>query len=283
MKLIDLSMPIWEGAGYAEILAMPNTPVQFMEYMYYEEHGLRRSMLKIDDETGSPLMTPYQGLPRSRGGLAALTGMLFDWTLDQIPLERQILADTVVLDVPGGDHHEITAEEIDAAVAEADYRPGDNVLVRTGWATTEKAFELGDRYCIVGPSWTYEGCVRMAEVLDEKGGGIFMTDTPLIMTSAFQGWGWSTGEERLTPKPKPWPSVEARERRMDLPPGSNWPVMPERIGKGGYRVLVIKTIGVAKCLVNANQITQGRIKMIIMPLLVKRGGAASCRFIAVEE
>lgn len=31
MKLVDLSMPIWEGAGYGEILAMPNTPVRFTE------------------------------------------------------------------------------------------------------------------------------------------------------------------------------------------------------------------------------------------------------------
>ena len=30
MRLVDLSMPIWEGAGYGEILAMPNCSVQFL-------------------------------------------------------------------------------------------------------------------------------------------------------------------------------------------------------------------------------------------------------------
>ena len=283
MKLIDLSMPIWEGAGYGEVLPMPNTPVQFVEYMFYNDNGLRRTMLKIDDETGSPFMTPYQPEPHVKGAIGGAQGMLYDWRLDGVPLERMILTETVVLDVPGEDYHEITAEDIDEAVARADYRQGDDVLVRTGWATVEKAYELGDRYCLMGPSWTYEACVRLGEIMEQKGSGVIMTDAPLIMTPAFQGWGWSTGEERIVPRPKPWPSIEARERAMDLPPGTARPVIPERLGVGGYRNLAVKAIAVCKCLVNARQITQGRVKMIIMPLLIKGGGAAPCRFIAVEE
>ncbi len=280
MRFVDLSMPIWEGAGYGEILATPNCSVQFAEYMFYDVNGMRMTHLKIDDESGSPFMTPYQGSPHRRGPLRE--GNIYTWRLDEVPLERLILRDTVVLDVPGEDQHVITAEEIDSAVAQADYREGDDVLVRTSWATTEKAFELGNDYCIHSPSWSYEACLRMAEIMEEKKSGVFMTDAALIMTPAYQGYAWSIGPDRIVPRPKPWPSAEARERLMDLPPGVFSPAPPS-VGLGGYRDLVIKTIAICKCLVNANQLTSNRVKMIILPMFIKEGGASPCRFIAVEE
>ena len=280
MRFVDLSMPIWEGAGYGEILATANTSVRFFEYMFYDQNGIRMTHLKIDDETGSPFMTPYQGSPHPRGPVSERA--LFTWKLDEIPLERLILRDTVVLDVPGEDYHVITGEEIDAAVAKADYREGDDVLVRTGWATAEKAYELGNDYCVVSPSWSYEACVRMGETMEAKKSGVIMTDAALIMTPAYQGYGWSVGEERIIPRPKPWPSAEARERQMDLLPGTFSPVPPS-VGRGGYTDLAVKTIAICKCLVNANQITSGRVKMIMLPMLIKQGGASPCRFIAVEE
>ncbi|HUK41192.1 MAG TPA: hypothetical protein VLX11_09120 [Candidatus Acidoferrales bacterium] len=39
MGLIDLTMPLWTGAGYGEIL-LSNTPLDFTEYMDYEKNGL---------------------------------------------------------------------------------------------------------------------------------------------------------------------------------------------------------------------------------------------------
>jgi len=35
--------------------------------------------------------------------------------------------------------------------------------------------------------------------------------------------------------------------------------------------------------VNCNQITKKRVKMIILPLLIQKGGASPCRFVAVQE
>ena len=282
MRLIDLSMPIWEGAGYGEVLPIENTPVQFFEYMFYDINGIRMTRLKVDDETASPFMTPFQGAPHELPPESEEA--IYPWKLDEIPLERLILRDTVVLDVPGEDYHVITAEEIDEAVSRADYREGDDVLVRTGWATTEKAYELGNDYCVVSPSWSYEACVRIAELMEAKKSGVIMTDASLIMTAAYQGYRWSVGEERIVPRPKPWPSAEARERLMEIEvPRAVYPDMPASIGRGGYAELMVKTIAICKCLVNAYQITSGRVKMIMLPLLIKQGGASPCRFIAVEE
>jgi kynurenine formamidase len=280
MRLVDLSMPIWEGAGYGEILAMPNTPVRFTEYMVYDRHGLRLTYAKLDDESGSPFMTPWQGSPHRRQPLGP--DPTYRWKLDEIPLERLVLRDTVVLDVPGEDRHVITAAEIDKAVAAADYRDGDEVLVRCGWGTTEKAYEMGADYPLVSPSWSYEACLRMGEIMQRKGSAILMTDCALIMTPAYQGYGWSTGPGRLSPRPKPWPSIEARERQMDLPPGTFSPAPPS-VSRGGYVELVVKLIAICKCLVNAAQITSGRVKMIVLPMRIREGGASPCRFIAVER
>ena len=285
MRLTDLSMPIWEGAGYGEILAMPNCSVQFAEYMFYDVNGIRMTHLKIDDESGSPFMTPYQGSPHRRGPLRE--GNIYTWRLDEVPLERLILRDTVVLDVPGEDQHVITAEEIDAAVAQADYREGDDVLVRTSWATTEKAFDLGNDYCrprtSYSPSWSYEACLRMAEIMEEKKSGVFMTDAALIMTPAYQGYAWSIGPERIVPRvPSHGPPPKPANASWTCLPGVFSPAPPS-VGMGGYRDLVVKTIAICKCLVNANQLTSNRVKMIILPMLIKEGGASPCRFIAVEE
>jgi kynurenine formamidase len=286
MRFIDLSMPIWERAGYGEILPMPNTPVHFFEYVTYEWQGMRRTELKIDEENGSPFMTIWQRAPHMTAPLEL--GGMYEWKMDEIPLDRFVLRDCAVVDVPGEDNHEITAEDIDAGVAQADFRKGDVVLVRTGWATLEKAFEMGHRYVLVGPSWTYEACIRMAEVMRERESDIVMTDAPLIMTPIWQGWGWATGPDKIVPLPTPWPSIEARERLLDLPPLEDQtrtenPDRPNWVGKGGYREWITSVGAICKCLVNANLITQPRVKMLILPLLIRQGGASPCRFIAIED
>src|SRR4051812_14947776 len=99
MRFVDLSMPIWEGAGYGEILPMPNTPVRFFEYMNYDDHGVRRTELKIDDESGSPFMTIWQRAPHTTQPLE--DGGKYLWRLDEIPLERLVLRDCALIDVPG--------------------------------------------------------------------------------------------------------------------------------------------------------------------------------------
>src|SRR5919109_111331 len=66
MRLIDLTMPIWEGAEYGEILPFTNSPVKFHEYMFYDRHGFRMTRMKLDGETGSPFMVPHQRMPFDR-------------------------------------------------------------------------------------------------------------------------------------------------------------------------------------------------------------------------
>ena len=276
MKLFDLTMPVWDGAGYGEILPFTNSPVRLLEYMFYDKHGLRMTRMKLDGETGSPFMVPHQRMPFDATPLQP--DPKFSWTLDEIPLERLILRDTVVLDIKAEEGHEITPAEMGEAIRRSDYRNGDEVLLRTGWGTREKAYELGIDYYKRSPSVHYDAAMLLATKMAEMGGSIFMTDCGLVNPPRVQGNDWFRGDHPLVPLPKPWPSAEARERVLDLGAhrhGSSHP--------SSYGALIKKLMAGCKCLVDCNQISKNRVKMIVLPLLIKNGGASPCRFIAVEE
>jgi kynurenine formamidase len=276
MRLIDLTMPIWEGAGYGEILPFTNSPVRFLEYMFYDCHGLRMTRMKLDGETGSPFMVPHQRMPFDTTPLQP--NPKFSWILDEIPLERLVLRDTVILDIRVEEGHEIIPAEMETAITRADYRKGDEVLLRTGWGTRQKAYELGIDYYKRTPSIHYDAAALLAAKMDEMGSSIFMTDCALVNPPRVQGNNWFRGDTPLAPLPKPWPSAEARERVLDLGAHKHGSPHPS-----SYGALIKKAMAGCKCLVDCDQITKPRVKMIILPLLIKKGGASPCRFIAVEE
>src|SRR5437667_11416427 len=144
MRMIDLEMRSWERAGYAEILPLTNSAVRFTEYMFNDRHGLRMTRMKLDGETGSPFMVPHQPSPFDMTPLQP--DPTFSWTLDEIPLERLILRDTVILDLRVEEGHEITPAEMENTISHADYRLDDEVLVGAGWATRHKAYDAGMDY-----------------------------------------------------------------------------------------------------------------------------------------
>jgi len=276
MRLIDLTMPIWEGAGYGEILPFTNSPVTLSEYMFYDRHGLRMTRMKLDGETGSPFMVPHQRMPFDATPLQP--NPKFSWTLDEIPLERLILRDTAIIDIRAEESHEITPDEMAHAIECADFRQGDEVLVRSGWGTRQKAYELGVDYYKRTPSIHYDAAALLAAKMDELGSAIFMTDCALVNPPSVQGNNWFRGDSPLVPLPKPWPSAEARERVLDLGAHKHGSPRPS-----SYGALIRKAMAGCKCLVDCDQIAANRVKMIILPLLIKKGGASPCRFIAVEE
>lgn len=272
MKMIDLTMPIWDGYDPGEIVPMANTPVSFTEYMTYEQHGLRRSRIKVDDESGSPFMTPLQGLPHR---VRPTSGRKYLMTVDEVPLDRLILRDTCVLTVPKGEGEGIVAADIEQALETADFRDGDAVLVRTGWGDGQKYYEMGPEYCVRTPYWEPSGSVRLAEEMTKKNCDIIMTDVGLIIDIRIQGAGWYTQK----PRPRGWPSAEARDRMLDAASG----VVFAPPGPSCYEPLISISIAMCKCLVNCGEISQKRVKMLILPLRVVEGGSVPARFIAIEE
>lgn len=278
MRLIDLTMPIWPGAGYGEILPFTNTPVEFIEYMDYANNGMRQTRLKLNGETGSPLMMPAQHAPFDMTPLQK--NPRYNWSLNEIPLEELVLHDTAILDIAAGEGHEINAKQIEVALRKADYRKGDHVLLRTGWGSLQRAYEMGIAYLKNSPSVHYDAAALLADKMEEMDSRMFMTDCALVNPPRVQGYNWFLGDSPIRPLPKPWPSAEARERLMDM--GGAYSYAHASKEPSSYGALIRKTIGCGKCLVNCDQIKEARVKMIILPLLIKKGGASSCRFVAVE-
>jgi kynurenine formamidase len=276
MKIHDLSMPVWEGAGYGEILPFTNGPVQFTEYMVYVRHGMRRTLMKLDGETGSPFMTPPQSMPFNPVPLQP--DPKYSWTISDIPLDRLVLRPTTIVDIRVEPGHEILPDEMDAAIAEADWREGDEVLVRTLWGTRERAYTMGLDYFKQTPCIRYDAGLRLAEKMEQMGSSIFMTDCGLVNPPRVQGHNWFLGDEPKVPLPKPWPSAEAWERWVDQRGVTH--ASPE---PSSYGAVIRKAFAGCKCLVDCDQIQGRRCRMIVLPLLIRDGGAAPCRFYAVEE
>jgi len=278
MKLIDLTMPVWPGAGYGEILPFTNTPVEFVEYMDYAKNGLRQTCMKLNGETGSPLMVAAQHAPFDMTPIQK--NPRFTWTLDEIPLQELVLHDTAVLDIPATEGHEITVDEMAAALKAADFRKGDHVLLRSGWGSLERAYEMGIDYLKKSPSVHYDAAALLAEKMEQLDSKMFMTDCALVNPPRVQGYNWFLGDAPIIPLPKPWPSAEARERLMDM--GGSYAYAHTSREPSSYGALIRKSIACGKCLINCMQITKKRVEMIILPLKIKKGGASSCRFVAVE-
>jgi kynurenine formamidase len=278
MRLIDLTMPIWPGAGYGEILPLTNTSVEFFEYVDYQNNGMRVTRMKLNGETGSPLMVPQQHAPFIM--IPIQPDPKYKLTLSDIPLDKLVLRDTVILDIPAGEAHEIIAGEMEQALARSDFRKGDCVLLRTGWGSKERAYAMGVEYLKRSPCMRYDAGALLAKKMEELDSLFFMADCALVNPPRVQGYGWFTGDNPLTPLPKPWPSMEARERVMDM--GGAYAYAHTSKEPSSYGALIKRIIGGCS-LVDCHLISKPRVKMIIMPMFIKQGGASPCRFIAVEE
>jgi kynurenine formamidase len=169
---------------------------------------------------------------------------------------------------------------MEAALKTADFRRGDHVLLRSGWGTLRRAYEMGIDYLKNSPSVHYEAAAVLSEKMQTMDSRMFMTDCALVNPPRVQGYNWFLGDSPMKPLPKPWPSAEARERLMDM--GGSYAYAHTSKEPSSYGVLIKNAIGCGKCLVNCDQIKERRVKMIILPLRIKNGGASSCRFVAVE-
>ena len=76
---------------------------------------------------------------------------------------------------------------MEAAIKQADYRNGDEVLLRTGWGTRERAYQLGIDYYKRTPSIHFDAAALLAKKMDEMGSGLFMTDCGLVRSAQSAG------------------------------------------------------------------------------------------------
>jgi kynurenine formamidase len=94
----------------------------------------------LGTETGTCLTLPaqFEALRRST-------------RVHEVPLEKLMLRETVVLDVPAGAGQALSADDVERALAAGDLRAGDAVLLRTGWGDSGQHERPGTSYLVRTP------------------------------------------------------------------------------------------------------------------------------------
>ena len=261
MRLIDLTMPLFEGMG--------------MQNCYPQERSFVLERMAPDY---NPNLISYTMFcePGTRIVLPLLGGINPNVNLETVELTDIMFRDAVIVDIPKEAGQGLTAEEIENACSKADYRQGDALIIRTGWGTVERLEQLGDDYQWQSPNYPDAACEKLREIMTAKKSDIFGYDTASMSDYAHVKPGW----EALG-RPKNWPSPEAKEflkkmaeeRKKNPPPPEGRG--PTRIYKAGITLL--------GGLVNVASISKERVKLIALPLKIRGEAMAPVRVVAIEE
>ena len=107
---------------------------------------------------------------------------------------------------------------------------------------------MGMDYYLKGPSLRHDGGLVISAAMARMGSKICMTDLGLLNPPRVQGHDWFTGDAPIVPLPKPWPSAEARERKLDHPGRTH--ASPE---PSSFQAIIPNAIAVCKCLATLAQ------------------------------
>lgn len=261
-KVIDLTMHIYEGMAIGR--TFPQEQQFIIEDVFtYEKQGMRLSRFTMWQEPGT------------RFNLGSISAKRRDTIkLDEIDLNNYYEKETVILHIPKGPGEAIQVEEIEQAFAQADYREGDWVVIRTGWGDNERYFELGDDYAIKSPYYSDAAAKKLAEIMSANKSSVFGYDTASMghpNKHIIPKW------VEQNPRPAGWPSPEAKEFVGNYTPEmliEDW---------GGVMPLPQAGIQILGGLVNLGSISKERVKLTILPLKIKGVGGGPCRVVAIEE
>ncbi|MDP3880255.1 MAG: cyclase family protein [Dehalococcoidales bacterium] len=239
MKVIDLTMALYEemASGYSHpaFKSHPIWPQPFKKEMTGgTTSGSQFHVYTAFCEAGTRILLPgyrqeYREADKAR--------------LHTVDLNRLVLRDTVVLDVPKGAEEFIDPEEIEAAFKKAPVQKGDALLVRTGWGDNDRYIKMGLDYKEKGPHYTGEAASKLKELMLQNGSDIFLYDC-----CDMNGTDKRTGRSHSA-----FGAI----------------CSPGIIGVGGV--------------VNCGAITKPRVKLIALPLKARDAWFAPCSAIAIEE
>ena len=193
--------------------------------------------------------------------------------LHEVEAPELILRDTAVVDVPCPPRHAIGKDDVAAALAKADVRDGDALLVRTGWGDGALREPGHDNYMLDTPHLSLDGAEQLIAELQRRNSNLLLLDTALIgYPDKHLIPEWTT----LTPRPNCWPSEAARAYLagyLEREVLEDWAV-EHRLAQAG-----IMTVS---RLINCSAIKARRCRLIVSPLRIIRGVGSPCRVVAVE-
>ena len=140
-------------------------PFNVTDTMSYEADGRRFHVFTVFSEPGTRLILAsykkdFQNEP----------------TLDTIDLQRVILRETVVINVPKGADEIIEAEELEVAFADAPVRKGDALLVRTGWGDNGNYLAMGQAYRLNSLHHNAASANKLMDLLESNRSDLWLYD-----------------------------------------------------------------------------------------------------------
>jgi kynurenine formamidase len=192
--------------------------------------------------------------------------------LHEVPAEKLTLRQTAVLDVPAGAGQEIAPEAVERALAAAELRAGDAILLRTGWGDSGQHQRPGTGYLARSPHLSLAAAQRLAAVMQQQSSDLLLTD---MATIAWPAQHLMPECLSLLPRPRPWPSPEAT---LYLHLYSR-----EKVEQDYAVALVFAQAGImtVKRLVGCGALAS-RVQIIVGPLKLVRGVGSTCRVVAID-
>lgn len=254
-RLLELTMPL-------DYEYMPDEILPTATPFLLAPAGDPNKGITLGTETGTCLTLPSQFVEFRKAV-----------RLHEVPPEKLVLRETVVVDIPKEVDEEISAGDVDRALARLDFRSGDAVLLRTGWGDTEWYRSPGTRYMAGTPHFSVEGAMRLAQSMEQRGSDLLLTDLALI---AWPNKHLMPEWLSLIPRPRAWPSPEAHVYLRTY--------TPEKMNADFAAALAFARAGVmtVKRLVHCRAVARPRVRIIVGPLHLVRGVGSTCRVVAVE-
>jgi kynurenine formamidase len=255
MNFIELTMPLNYQWMPDEVL--PTSVKFFLGPKNHQEKGI-----VVGSDTGTCLTLP-----------SVFADFRTAVRLDELPVEKLVLRPTTVATVPKGNGEEITRPDVEKALDASRPAKGEALLITTGWGDRSPHDLEGGAYVLQSPHFSLEAAKHLGEIMRDNENDLLLVDTALL--------GWPGNH--LIPEwcsMLPAPAIESGEARMYLHLYNTAKAKADFAVEMEFAKLGIMTV---RKLVHCGQIKRPKIKIIVAPLKIVRGVAATCRVVAVED
>ena len=255
MNFIELTMPLNHRWMPDEVL--PTSVKFFLGPKNHQEKGI-----VVGSDTGTCLTLPSVFADFRKAA-----------RLDELPIEKLVLRPTTIVPILKGDGEQITRTDVEKALDASTLAKGEALLIRTGWGDTSGYEREGGAYILQSPHFSLEAATYLGERMRASESDLLLVDTALL--------GWPGNH--LVPEwcsMLPMPPVESGEARMYLH------LYDAKKAKADLAVeMELARLGImtVRKLVGCGHIKNPKIKIIVAPLQIVRGVAATCRVVAMED
>lgn len=255
MNFLDLTMPLNHRWMPDEVL--PTAVKFFLGPKNHREKGI-----VVGSDTGTCLTLP-----------SVFADVRKTARLDELPVEKLVLRPTTVATIRKNNEEEINRTDVEKALDNCRPARGDALLITTGWGDRSSQDLEGGAYVLQSPHFSLEAAKYLGGRMRDNESDLLLLDTALL------GWPGS----HLIPEwcsMLPTPPVESGEARMYLHLYNADKAKADFAVEMEFARLDIMTV---RKLVRCGQIAKPKVKVIVAPLQIVRGVAATCRVVAVED